>query len=100
MEKHAQILKAKAEVLNNYFKSAFTQEDVTIIPNLGNPATFEDPIQSMLEINFSLEGIKKLLSDLDTSPDGVSSFILKHCADEISRVLKVIFTRSLSTGVL
>ena len=36
---------------------------------------------------FSLEGIKKLLSDLDTSkangPDGVPSFILKHCADEI-----------------
>ena len=96
--------KAKAEALNNYFKSVFTQEDVTNIPNLGNPATFEDPIPSMPEINFSLKGIKKLLSDLDTSkangPDGVPSFILKHCADEISCVLKVIFARSLSTGVL
>ena len=55
-------------------------------------------------INFSLEEIKKLLSDLDISKasglDGVPSFILKHCVDEISYVLKVIFTRSLSTGVL
>ena len=47
--------KAKAEALNNYFKSVFTQEDVTNIPNLENPATFEDPIPSMPEINFSLE---------------------------------------------
>ena len=38
--------KAKAKALNNYFKSVFTQEDVTNIPNLANPATFEDPISS------------------------------------------------------
>ena len=50
----------------------------------------------MPEINFSLEEIKKLLFDLDTS----ALFILKHCADEVSCVLKVIFTRSLSTGIL
>ena len=103
--------KAKAEALNNHFKSVFTQEDVTNIyniPNLGNLATAEDPILSMpkILINFSLEEIKKLLSDVhvDTStargPGGVPSFMLKHCVDEISCVLKVIFTRSLSTGVL
>ena len=50
-----------------------------------------------------MEGIHKL-SDLDTSkangPIGVPSFVLKHCADEISCIMKVIFTRSLSTGVL
>ena len=48
---------------------------------------------AMPDINnyFSLEEINKLLSDLDTSkasgPDGVPSFILKHCPDEISCVL-------------
>ena len=71
-----------------------------------SPAISEDPIPSMPEINFSVEGIQKLLSDLVTSkangPDGVPSFVLKHCTDEIScvAILKVIFTRSLSTGVL
>ena len=55
-------------------------------------------------IIFSQSGIQHLLSTLDVNkasgPDRISPYILKHCAEELSPVLQVIFTQSLATGTL
>ena len=94
--------KAKAEALNNYFQSVFTKEDQTNISSL-DPNT-ENSIPDIPDITFSVEGMCQLLSELDTNkasgPDEIPPFVLKHCADEFSSVLNVIFTKSLSSGIL
>ena len=80
----------------------FTKEDQTNIPSLD--PTAEDSIPDISDITFSVEGICQLLSELDTNkasgPDEIPPFVLKHCAEEISPVLNVIFTKSLSSGTL
>ena len=51
------------------------------------------PYSTMPDISFSVDGISKLLSELDPSkspgPDGISPIILKCCAAEIAPVLQI-----------
>ena len=58
-------------------------------------------VPNMPDISISQSGIHKLLITLDTNkvsgPDHISPHILKHCADEITPILHVIFNNSLST---
>ena len=95
--------KSKAEALNSYFKSVFTKEDTKNLPNLADPSS-EVLFPNISDITFSVEGLRQLLSNLDTNkasgPDEIPSFILKQFAVEISPILQVIFTKSLSSGLL
>ena len=87
--------------LNNHFMSVFTKEDLSKVPNIEDA---EVTIPNIPPIIFTQSGIQHLLSTVDVSkasgPDRVSPYILKHCAEELSPVLQIIFTQSLSTGVL
>ena len=87
----------KASALNTQFESVFTNEDLSNMPNKGI-GSFAD----MPTITFSNEGIEKLLLELDTNkapgPDRIPCYILKHCASEISPILRIIFEQSLSTS--
>ena len=55
-------------------------------------------------ITFTVSGKQHLLSTLDTNkasgPDHISPYILKHCAEEISPVLQIIYSQSLDSGSL
>jgi len=88
----------KAEILNNQFHSVFTNE------NLSNIPTPESLHPSMPDISFSTEGIFKLLCELDITkspgPDAIPSIVLRHCAAQIAPILQVIFTQSMSTGII
>ena len=61
-------------------------------------------IADMPDVSISEAGIYQLLTTLDehkaSGPDRISPYILKHCADEITPILYVIFTQSLSTSLL
>jgi len=89
----------KANVLNNYFTSVFTNEKLSTIPNMHGP-----DIPTMPPISLSTAGIESLLFNLDTTktpgPDHVPSYVLKHCAHEIAPILDVIFKQSLNSGDL
>ena len=91
--------KDQAEILNKQFQSVFTKENVSNIPELS-----ELPITPLLNVPISVDGVKKLLSTLDSSkscgPDNIPARILKYCCDEIAPVLTVIFTQSLNLGNL
>ena len=67
-------------------------------------STNDFEIPGMSNVTFSVDGIQHQLSKLDAnkakSLDNISPYILKHCANEISPVLQVIFTQSLNTGTL
>ena len=61
----------KAEVLNSFFQSVFTHEQGTELPNKG-----PSPYPSMSDINVTIQGIVKLLNNLNvhkaSGPDLVS----------------------------
>ena len=83
--------KEKANVLNKYFESVFTKENLSNIPlmNQGNDSINHLP--DIPNITLSTNGIQHQLSVLDTNkasePDNISLFILKHCANEISPII-------------
>jgi len=89
--------KDKANDLNSHFKSVFAEE------NLSTMDTTTD-IPNILNIFISQSGIHQLLTTLNVckarGPDHISLYILKHCEDEISPVLHIIFNQSLSTSQL
>ena len=61
-------------------------------------------VPSMPNITITQTGIHQLLITLNehkaSGPDRISPYILKHCADEITPILYVIFNQSLSTNLL
>ena len=84
----------KAEILNNYFSSVFTSEDISTIPTL-DYANFPN-ISPVIIHN---EGIIKLLSNLNEhkakGPDEIPTMILKKLSVPISPALTLIFQASL-----
>ena len=58
----------------------------------------------MPTISLNVEGIYRLLNDLDVNkapgPDKIPNRILKYCATKIAQILPVIFNQSLTSGNL
>ena len=71
----------------------FTQEDVSSIPNTGLRGTI-----CMDPITLKVEGIKKLLQNLDNKkangPDSIPTRIIKEIASEIAEVICFLFNQS------
>ncbi len=90
---------SKADILNKQFESVFTHEDTTHMPCID-----KQHYPQMPDINITVDGVEKLLSDLDpgkaTGPDGVPARILKMGAKEIAPALTTIFRLSLESGSL
>ena len=88
--------KEKANVLNKHFESVFTKQNLSNVPVLNQSNNL---LPGMPNITFSVTGIQHQLSILDTNkasgPDNISPFILKHCSNELSPILQVIFMQSM-----
>ena len=87
----------KAELLNQHFKSVFTNEPATDLPDKG-----PSPHPIMPEISITCQGIENLLNGLQThkatGPDAIGATILKATGDIIAPILQIIFQTSLNTG--
>ena len=92
--------KDKATALNSHFKSVFTEENLSTVPTMD----IHIDVPNMPDISISESGIYHLLTTLDkhkaSGPERISPYILKHCADEITPILHVIFNQSLLTSSL
>ncbi|MFZ2538830.1 MAG: reverse transcriptase family protein [Oscillospiraceae bacterium] len=88
--------KEKTGLLNGFFSSTFTRENMSFVPFRKSNVT------SMPNIHVTLPGIIKLLKNLNPTkakgPDGMSPRFLKECAEEIAPMLCLIFNRSLELG--
>ena len=85
--------KDKANALNSHFKSVFTEENLSTIPTTDSDAD----VPSMPDTLISQSQLLTTLNEHKASgPDRISSYILKHCADELTLILYVIFNQSLS----
>ena len=95
---HSQSATEKACILNNHFKSVYTEEPSSV------PQTRRVTSKTMNAIVIEQKGVRKLLRGIDPSkspgPDGIHPRILKACAEEISSPLAHIFRISLAQGVV
>ena len=91
--------KDKAEILNNQFKSVFTQPSTSEIPEPQGPRT---PILPPLVINYN--GVYTLLSKLNIhkamGADQIPNILLKKTAIHTAELLTCIFNQSISTHSL
>ena len=86
-----------AEVLNNFFQSAFTSEHgAAKIPPL-NAEQLCDISITRTEIFETLAALKP---NKAPGPDNIHSQILKNCAGSLAKPLVSLFTQSINTGIL
>ena len=92
--------KGKADELNKFFKSVFTEEDLSNMPAVDS----REDIQSLKDIFFCEDDIRKLLKKLDKNksmgPDEISPKLLLLIADSLVKPSYLIFRKSLDEGVL
>ena len=85
----------KAKVLNSFFATTFTQEDLTSIPD--TVPEFEGEI--LEDIEFTKDEVLKRLRELDpgksSGPDNIHPAMLKELATDISEFLALFFRKSL-----
>ena len=90
----------KAEALNNFFSSVFTDESLDNIPDEG--PVFRGDYLDIFEI--TPEMVLKKLQDLNPNktpgPDGWHPYLLKQLASQLATPLSILFQKSLSEGNL
>ena len=86
--------KEMAEMLNNFFGSVFTREDLTIIP----PCEQSNITHPMQELEFTPDIVKdkliKLKKHSAPGPDGIKPRLLIDLADSVKYPLSIIFNKS------
>ena len=88
----------KAELLNNYFASVFTKENVTKIPDF---VLDTETVTIMNNIAVTEDRIAKHLNTSKASgPDGINARVLKELNVQIAPILKILFNTSITEGKL
>ena len=90
----------KAESLNRYFSSVFTEENLTNVPDISEVFTGE----ALDSIVFTEEIIHEKLSQLNPNkslgPDGWHPYFLQQLANELKRPLYILFGKSLKENAV
>ncbi len=91
--------KAKADILNQQYKSVFTEEDMSDVPLLDQAKHPAAP-----DLAVTTKGVEKLLSKIQphkaAGPDNIPARFLKDYAAQLAPTLQIIFSKSLSSGIL
>ena len=97
--------KDKAEILNKQFQSVFSSSEEVSQEDFSqnyNMPTEESSFPVLDDIDITLNGIKKLLKDLNPNkspgPDNIGPRVLKELAEDIAPLLLMIYRKSLDTG--
>ena len=90
----------KVTLLNNYFTSVFTKENLETLPNIE-----DKPSESYLEsVIIDSEKVRKYLSTLNptksSGPDNMHPKLFKELSDIIAEPLSEVFRKSIEEGVL
>ena len=90
-----------AGMLNEFFSSVFTDEDLGDIPVPDQAYRGNEPL---LDIEITDEKVKKKIESLrmgaDPGPDGITPRLVKILSDSLTSPLAMLFRRSMSEGVV
>ena len=90
----------KANVLNSFFPSVFTNEDLTNVPTVDNLSNN----MFLTDILITKEAVKSKLKNLNPAkamgPDKIPSLILKTLNEDLCLPLSIIFNKSLHAGIV
>jgi Reverse transcriptase (RNA-dependent DNA polymerase) len=89
-----------AELLNRYFSSVFTREDVANVPDPEPTGCREELKDVKITAKDVKAKIKKLRADGAAGPDGMGPQLLKQLAEEIAWPLAKVMRASLREGVV
>jgi hypothetical protein len=89
-----------AEVLNGFFGSVFTREDITNIPDPEPKPTSRKLNNIWITTQQVKKGIEKLKIQSSPGLDGITPRLLKETKDVVSPVLAKIFRDSMRTGIV
>ncbi len=91
----------KANLLNNFFQSVFTCENLNTLPQV-NYITASEQRPYLSSISISKNGIEQLITGLNThksaGPDGICARLLQLLPGEVSPYLDVVFQKCLDEG--
>ena len=91
---------AKATILNSFFGSVFTREELSDVPTL----TIERPVPELSDIDISPPEVELKLHALNPSsapgPDDIHPRILREARQALSGPLTLLFRKSLDTGTV
>ena len=94
----------KAEVLNDYFQSVFTEEEENNLTAVTAHLKTDRSYESLENVIFTEEEVLDELSKLDVEkapgPDSLPGRLLRESAPSISAPLAKLFTKSMDTGCL
>ena len=90
----------KAELLNSYFSSVFTHENLTKIPTLESKDDTPQLDDMAISPSMVCSVIAKLKSEKSTGPNGWPIEVIKQCSQQISIPLSIIFNKSFQSGKL
>lgn len=93
--------KDKAETLNTFFASVFTNEGNSQLPDFAERLSSENHIHDVM---LSADNILKQLKSINISkacgPDNCHPVLLKECANELYIPIHMIFCKSMDEGVI
>ena len=87
----------KCEILNSFFSSVFTKEDISNIPKF-NYNTNASTSDAVIEVKEMEEVLSKLKISKSPGPDGIAPVMLKNLASELSFPLYKLYNKTLEDG--
>ena len=93
--------KEKCDIINKFFSSVFTKEDINDIPDFNYDTDSFTPLESC---QITLNDMEKALFNLNPTkspgPDGFHPKLLKSCSTSLANPLKILFEKTLAEGIL
>ncbi len=90
----------KAEVLNQFFTSVFTKEDLSNMPTVEKHQVPKDLDSIYITVEEVQKGLSRLKTCKSPGPDGLHPLVLKELSDTIAHPLMRLFQASLDEGIL
>ena len=90
----------KCTLLNEFFSSVFTKEDVTSMPHFEDQTTDDQEIKTA---DISHDDMKTLLESLNPNSQGTDEIhprLLKECASSLAKPLNILFNKTMLTSQL
>ena len=90
----------KVELLNSYFASVFTDENLASFPLLESEVLVPKLEDIIITASIIFDELNKLKTDKSPGPEGWPLCIFKECSEHLSIPLSILFNKSFQSGVL